>query len=333
MDAREPGRGTSTEGLGLVAGSSEPYSRTVDRLGRQRARALEAFCGSSQETLLQDIVSDRGQQVSLTGGGILHAASSAQGAEELERSGALLSQDGFACRWLERQTVIEGVAGEGLMGGLLQPRECAVHPVQLLELLLARCLDEGVQVRARHRVFDVAVETSGVVVRSEEATFRAEQVVLCLGGQTPLLESALVDHLRPRLGQLLATVPLPEPVVPWSLVVDEGAVQAQQLPDGELVAACWRDPTRRGPWEAICRYLGRLCDERVSHEWLWRVSEPADGLPVVGAMPGRERVKYLVGCVDGGVTLGFGAAQELARWVVEGIPPEAFGVGRFSPTS
>ena len=153
------------------------------------------------------------------------------------------------------------------------------------------------------------------------------------GGASALMESVLVDCMRPRLGQLLATAPLDGRMAPWSLVVEEGAVQAQQQPGGEVVAACWRDAAGRGPWEAIRSHLGRLDDARVSHQWRWRALEPADGLPLVGGLPGSGRVKYVVVCLDGGIALGFGAAQALARWLVDDVDPGWLGVGRLRALS
>ena len=57
---------------------------------------------------------------------------------------------------------------------------------------------------------------------------------------------------------------------------------------------------------------------------------PCDGLPFIGELPGKPRVKYLAGHTGHGFGFGFLAAKKLVDMAVDGDPIGWLGAGRLA---
>ena len=81
----------------------------------------------------------------------------------------------------------------------------------------------------------------------------------------------------------------------------------------------------------IARYaVPGLAGECVKRAWIGREGVAADGLPVVGPLPGIEGA-YVIGCVRGGWTIGLYMGKLLADRMLE-LEPEMplFDPARFA---
>ena len=337
VDARTPGAGASGRNAGMVlAGTADPYSRAVDLMGREKARRIWEFTVQNRDLLLEHILVDREAQVSLQRTGSVHAALSEHELSELTRSADLLNEDGFAVTLLDARTVAESLGTEAFLGGLYDDKALALQPVHLNELVLERALEQGARFMPHHEVFSVTSDEESVSVRSHRATFKAEMAICCTNAYSPLIAAHFNDKVYPTRGQMLVTEPLDEVFVPWPVYADFGYEYFRQLPTGELVAGGWRqhhetaekgysdettEAVQEGLWSFLVATFPQLDGVRVTHRWGGVMGFSADGLPLIGELPGQSRIKYLVGFTGHGFGFAFHAARVLAELVVNGTSP------------
>ena len=114
---------------------------------------------------------------------------------------------------------------------------------------------------------------------------------------------------------------------------------------GEVVAGGWRqhsadaekgysDETtpgiQEGVWEFMQRAVPALQGKRVTHRWAGVMGFSGDGLPFIGDLPSKPRVKYLAGHTGHGFGFGFLAAKKLVDLALEGDPIGWLGAGRLT---
>ena len=59
---------------------------------------------------------------------------------------------------------------------------------------------------------------------------------------------------------------------------------------------------------------------KVTHRWGGVMGFSGDGLPFIGELPGRPRIKFLVGHTGHGLGFSFKAAKVFAEAAVDGAP-------------
>jgi gamma-glutamylputrescine oxidase len=130
-------------------------------------------------------------------------------------------------------------------------------------------------------------------------------------------------------GQVLATAPVRERVIPFPIYARWGYDYLQQLADGRLVVGGRRDvdleaeatreestsPAVQGAIESLVRdLLGHVPE--VTHRWAGLMGFTPDYLPLVGALPGRAGVWVSVGYSGHGNVLGFACGEHVAEAVL-----------------
>lgn len=336
VDAGTPASGASGKSAGmLLLGTADPYSRVADLFGRERAAQIWRFTLDNRQLLLDHVVGDGENDAALrvVRGGTASAAVSEHERTELERSEAFLRDDGLPHELIGVATMREAFPSGAFFGGLRDPAGLTVDPARLTERVLGLATARGATVHPHHQVFRIEEDADGVTVWSSGARFRAEMVLLCANAYSPLLHPHFDGRIYPARGQMLATEPLPGRVTPWGVYADFGYEYFWQLPTGELVAGGWRqkhadaekgysDETtadiQDGLWSFLLRVFPALADVRVTHRWGGVMGFSGDGLPFIGELPGRQRVKYLAGHTGHGLGFSFLAARHLVSLALDG---------------
>jgi len=350
VDSAAVAAGASGKSAGmLLLGTADPYSRVVDLYGRERAKEVWAFTRDCRAALKERVL-DPGDDaaIRLVRTGTVSAAVSEHELTEIRRSGALLNEDGFFHEDLDEATMREAFGSDAFFGGLRDPDGMTVDPARLTERVLDLARERGARVFEHHAVFAIDSGDDGVVVRTSRGTFEAEMVLLCANAYSPLLHPHLGGRVIPARGQMLATEPLPERVVPWGVYCDFGYEYFWQLHTGEVVAGGWRqnaedeekgysdettEAIQDGVWEFMRRAVPALEGKRVTHRWGGVMGFSGDGLPFIGELPGKPRVKYLAGHTGHGFGFGFLAAKKLVETALEGTPIGWLGAGRLTLAS
>jgi glycine/D-amino acid oxidase-like deaminating enzyme len=308
-EARGVGTGASGRNGGFaLRGGAMAYDVAVERFGRTSARA---FWRLTEDGLrrMAELAGDAFRQ-----SGSVRLAADETEAVELRREHDALASDGFAVEWQE--DLPAGVR-ELFPAALVHPPDGALQPARWARRLAALAADAGAEIREHSRV--------------TLADLRAERVVVATDGYGSGLLPVLDGWIRPARAQVLVTEPLPEQRFPRPHYARHGLDYWQQVPDGRLVVGGWRDaeleteltdeeattPGIQRRIEALVRdLLGR--SPRITHRWAGIFGITEDLLPLVGPLPGDERVWLAAGYSGHGNVLALVCGELVAEAIAEG---------------
>ena len=255
-------------------------------------------------------------------------------------------QPGYTVRWLDAAAArrVEPRISDEVLGALSIEGTADVEPYRLV-LALTRAAERlGVSVR-HGRVVGLrrrAAAVTHVVLERDEVA--CDTVVLALGpwsGETtPWLD--LPIEVRPLKGQILR---LEAPGAPIACSVGWGQNYATTKPDGLLWAGTTEEEAgfdeettaaaRDEIGAALVKMLPAMADARVVHQTACLRPVAADGLLLLGRVPGFDRVYMATGAGRKGILLGPAMARAVADLIVTGksrLPLDAFAPGRFAAT-
>jgi gamma-glutamylputrescine oxidase len=306
-EAREIAGGASGRNGGFaLRGGAMPYDVARERLGATRAREYWQLTEQSLDRL-ESLAGDAFRRV----GSLRLAADEAERDALLAEHDALLG-DGFAAEWREGEALREPLRG-AFKAALLHPPDGALQPARWVRRLARSAAEAGAEVREHSRVQSLA-------------QLEADCIVIATDGYTDGLVPELDARIRATRGQVLVTEPLPELLFDRPHYARYGLDYWQQTPDRRLVIGGCRDASLEDEWTAqetvtspvqerleefVLRLLGRL--PRVTHRWagIWGGTE--DELPLVGPLPGQERVWVAAGYSGHGNVLGLASGELVAR--------------------
>jgi D-amino-acid dehydrogenase len=287
------------------------------------ARTLECF----------DALRDAGVEFEAHESGMVVAALTEPGLQEY----ADMLLEGRAAGYAGDVSVLDGAevrqlepaASEAVIGGVAAPAERYVRPETLTAGLAAALRREGVEV------------LEGVEVR-ELAELGADAVVVAAGAWSgPLLAMAGV-RIPMEAAKGYSVTARGEGTAPrHAFYLAEAKVGCSTFGDSVRIAGIFDltgldDRLRRGRVETVTRsaaaYFRDWRPRQVELEWAGLRPYPSDGLPVIGRVPGRERLFVATGHGRLGITLAPVTGELLADVILDGAePPELapFAVDRF----
>jgi gamma-glutamylputrescine oxidase len=348
VDAHDAAAGASGKSGGmLLLGTADPYSRVVDLFGRERAREIWELTRVNRTLLLERVIGDGANDavLRLVRTGTASASVSEHEQSELARSGEMLREDGFPMETLDRAAVQQAVGTNAFFGALRDPSGMTIDPARLTERVLGLATERGAIALPHHEVFRVEDDDDGVTVYTAKAKIRAQMALICANAYSPLIHPHFEGRVYPTRGQMLATEPLPRRITPWGIYADFGYEYFWQVPTGELVAGGWRqhhveaekgysDETTRdvqeGLWSFLLSVFPELAGVRVTHRWGGVMGFSGDGLPFIGEIPSRPRLKYLAGHTGHGLGFSFVGARALVNLALDGEPPGWLGANRLT---
>ena len=323
-EARHVAAGASGRNGGFaLRGGAMPYDRARDKLGAERARLLWQLTESAL-VRLEALAGDTFRRV-----GSLRLAADDGEREQLGHELEALREDGFAATWVdEPRPPLDRL----FRGAILHPCDGALDPASWVRRLADRACAAGAEVVEASRVALAELEAPAVILAADGL----------LGGVGVPELTALV---WPERGQMLATEPLAERLYERPHYARNGFDYWQQLPAGVLVVGGKRDtdiesehtaeeatsPTVQAQLDELATQLvGRL--PRITHRWAGIWGETPDRLPLVGRVPGRNRLWVAGGYSGHGNVLGLACGELVARAIVGEQPGELelFDPARFA---
>jgi glycine/D-amino acid oxidase-like deaminating enzyme len=282
-----------------------PYDRAREWLGASPAHDYWQWTERYLDRM-EELAADALQRT-----GSLRLAADAEERDELRGEFEALREDGFAAEWLEPEHLQPPVRGR-FAAAILHPGDGALHPARLTWQLARRAAEAGVEVRERSRVED-------------PASLAADRVVVATDGYPSGLLGRLEGSIIPTRGQMVATEPLPERLFDRPHYGRHGYDYWQQAPDGSVLAGGFRDadlsseftaeeattPTIQSALETfLTGLLGRA--PRITHRWAGIFGIVPDLMPVVGRVPGSERLWVAGGYSGHGNVLGLACGELVA---------------------
>jgi gamma-glutamylputrescine oxidase len=329
----------------LIAGLAPFHNDAVELWGREYAARAYARTLEAQDEMYA-LAEELGVGDAVRRVGCLRVSSSEEEAEHVRRHVAALGEDGFPGGLLERDELPAALRASAL-NGCLTDHDGSLQPARWI-----RALAEGVE-RAGVRICEGApvsapvnapgegpvelpqrsetMATSGAseaFVLKAGGTVRARHVIVAADGWLPALVPSYAGRVRARRLHMVATEPLPEPIVDRLVYARWGYEYFQQRPDGRVLAGGFGDLdgeasyTDRGDgdpriWDRIARWLREDIgvDARITHRWTGTVGYSEERRPFVGPVPGRPGLWVAGGYSGHGNVPGFLAGQELADMI------------------
>jgi len=305
VDAREVAGGASGRNGGFaLRGGAAPYDVLREAIGAPDA---------AQYWRLTEDAIDRMERLAgdtFTRLGSLRIASDAEERDELRAEYEAMREDGIAADW--RDDLGGPLAGR-FTAALFHPTDGALQPARWVRRLAGLAEDAGVEIVEHRRLG--SVDEAGAPV-----------VVVCTDGYPSGLLGELEGLIVPTRGQVIATEPIPERWYEVPHYGRHGFDYWHQTPDGRIVAGGFRDvsldseftdeeettaPVQTALEEFVASIAGRPL--RVDYRWAGIFGLVLDFLPVVGRVPGDERLWVAGGYSGHGNVLGFLCGDLVAR--------------------
>jgi len=314
FEAREIAGGASGRNGGFaLRGGAPAYDVAREELGAERASGLWMLTERYLDRL-EGLAGD----AFLRTGSLRLAADSAEAAE-LEAEYEALREDGFAVEW--RRDLPDALAGR-FDGAIFHPPDGSLQPARWVRRLAALAAEAGAELREHERVESLD-------------ELDADQVVIATDGYTQGLVAELDAVVQPTRGQVIVTEPLERQVFPCPHYARHGYDYWQQTPEGRLVAGGFRDKAldhehtaEEATTSLIQGYLEEFVSEmlgrrpRIEHRWAGIFGSTADRLPLVGRLPGDDRVWVSVGYSGHGNVMGLACGELVANAIFGAPAPE-----------
>ena len=310
-DGREIAGGASGRNGGFaLRGGAAPYDVTIETIGHDAARS---YWRRTEEAL------DRLE--ALSGDALRRTGSLRLAADDEERDALAveyeaLRADDFAAEWIE-----EPLDGR-FRGAIFHPGDAALQPARWVRRLAVLAAEAGVEIREHNRVESLDDVEAG-------------RVLVATDGYPSGLLGQIEGLIVPTRGQMIATEPLAVRIFDCPHYGRHGFDYWQQTPDGRILAGGFRDfalqseftadeevtPAIQGALESfVADLVGRPV--AVEHRWAGIFGLVLDFLPVVGRVPGEERVWVAGGYSGHGNVLGLLCGELVAQAMLGREAPE-----------
>src|SRR5207302_1270044 len=298
-DSRRIAEGASGRNGGFaLRGGAARYDIARETYGADASRALWQWTEDTLDTM-EELAGD-----ALRRPGSYRLAADAEERENIRAEYEALREDGIAAEWLDEFPRFHGAIHH--LG------DWTIQPARFVRRLAARAGAAGAEFREHSPVEDVDA-------------LDAERVLVATDGYGRALLPELAEALWPARGQVVVSEPLDRVLYDRPHYARQGFDYWQQLPDRRLLLGGFRDvsildeltdveETTPAIQAALERFLGELSngEARISHRWAGIFALTQDMLPLVGRVPGRERLWVSAGYSGHGNVLGFACGELLA---------------------
>jgi glycine/D-amino acid oxidase-like deaminating enzyme len=307
-----PASAEEPRGLGLaLLGPGRPYTRVVRALGRSGARLVWA-AGCENHLRLRAFVDEaRGDCGYALRGSFLLATDRVE-ASELAESEDMLREDGFPGEFLDHYMLETRFDLSGFPGAYWAAEDAEIDGALLLGALAGAAREAGIAF-VPGAVRAVVAEASFVAVEAEDGAVRAGAGLVATDGAAGELLPELRPLLRPAAPGRLRTAALAGAVLPTAVRTADGRVAWQSV--AGTILLCGTGPVEKGSPDQLEAFASRIpVDLASARRWAEPGEVSADGLPLVGRLPGRP---LAVACGFGAFSPGFAFAS--ARWVADAL--------------
>ena len=313
FEAREIAGGASGRNGGFaLRGGAAPYPVLAESIGDEATADLWRWTESELDRLAV-LAGDAFRRT-----GSLRLAVDPEERDELRDEYDALRAAGFAADWRE------GLAAplERYPAALFHPPDGVLQPARLVRRLADRAAAAGVDIREHTRIHTL-----------DDVT--ADTVVVATDGYPSGLLGELEGLIVPTRGQVIATEPIAEMLFEIPHYGRHGFDYWHQRLDGRIVAGGFRDVSLDTEFTAdevttpvVQSALERFVEEhvgrpvRIDYRWAGIFGMVFDFIPVVGRVPGDERLWMAGGYSGHGNVLGFACGRLIARAILGDPDPK-----------
>ena len=323
----------------LLCGVANTYSVAVKSHGRERSRQLWAL-SRDNHALLRTLIERENLDCDYARRGSTTLALSEQEAKALSRSASMLAEDGFRAELLDDTAMARAFPGGGFLAGLHHPDDGELHPVRFVRGLALAAERMGARIFEGTPVSKIVSGPDSVTLETPRGRLSGTMLLLAANAGTARLHPFFDGAIVGMRGQMFATEPCPERILPHPVYVDFGFEYFRQLPDGRLLAG----GGRRASLDTELTYSDRPTEKvqgaiegflhscfpgarglRITHRWAGTMGFSCDELPTVGPVPGSVNTYVAAGYHGHGLGYAVIAAKAVTEMMLDGtssIPSE-----------
>lgn len=310
LEKRGLAAGASGRNGGMIGAGSSMYSES--------GRAVYALTSANLE-MVQGLPEELGVDFELRQPGTLTIATTPEMAEHLQESVVLQRAAGLDVTWLDRgeaQSLMPPLT-DAILGAEYTRRSGHLWPFALVNGFAAAAKRSGATIRtgvAVERLLRSGDRITGVIANGEP--IEADQVVLATNAYTPLILPELpAGAIVPARGQILVTQPVPA-ILPHPFGTNFDKEYGRQTPGGQILCGGFRrldEDEGLGHYEervspavlagiasCLTTLFPKLTEVKVVRAWAGIMGFTADGLPLIGMMPGITGLTVAAGFNGGG---------------------------------
>jgi glycine oxidase len=342
VDRREIGGEASWAAAGMLAPNTE--TDTSDDFHRFGTESLEAYPSFSQALL-----DETGIDIELDRSGTLCLAFSEKEAAELGDAYQKQKQKGVDVECVSSEDIrnIEPTIAHAARQGIFYPNDWQVENRKLLTALRLFAENNEIRIVEQTEVSELVTDDRRIVgALTSAGDFDAGVIVLATGAWTSLIkigDAPMPFSVRPIRGQMIC---FETGLRPLRRVVFSQRGYVVPRADGRVLVGATvedvgfdKDTTLEGIEslrDAALEILPGLADVTITEQWAGLRPFAADGLPVLGELPGLENVFVATAHYRNGILLAPKTAEIMADRIagdVESPYLRSFGVERFSPAA
>jgi glycine/D-amino acid oxidase-like deaminating enzyme len=329
----------------LLRGVASTYSVAIKSHGQERSKLLWTI-SRDNHALIHSLVESEKLDCLYAARGSYTLALSEQEAKALSRSAQALHEDGFPAEYLDDAAVERVFPGGGFLAGLFNPGDGEIHPVRFVRGLARVAERKGACIFERTPVTKLDVGATSAVLETPGGRLSSSMVLLASNAWTGLLHPYFEGAIVGMRGQMLATAPCPQRILPAPVYADFGFEYFRQLPDGRVLAG----GGRRSSLDTELTFADRPTEKvqgavesflhscfpatrglAVTHRWAGIMGFSCDELPNVGPVPGSVNVYAAAGYHGHGLGYAIIAGKAVSEMMLDGktsVPGEIFSPRR-----
>jgi glycine/D-amino acid oxidase-like deaminating enzyme len=321
IDRELPGRGSTTASTSMLLWEIDrPLTRLTEAYGFERA--ARAYHASLLAVIgLKSLVLQLGVSCEMRDKNSLYLAAGSS-SEELLSEHRLRKRAGLPGEFLDHSRLLDGF-GITRAGAIVSPSAADADPMQLAGGLLGIAAARGARIFEGEAVaFDAAARSVGVLLKNDRQ-IEARSVVLATGYVMPDIIHSTIHKVSSSWA--IATIPQPHKIWKGGALIWEDSTnylyarttRAGRIIIGgedseQIVEADARDRLIPEKAEVLAQKLAALwppASEDIEFRWSGTFDNTADGLPLIGPVPGAKGIYAAYGYGGNGITFSFLAAQ------------------------
>jgi glycine/D-amino acid oxidase-like deaminating enzyme len=353
LEGRAVAAGASGRNGGfLLSGTAESYSAAVARFGRAQARRIWEFSTRNHE-IAQELVGELaslGWESGYRQLGSLRIAASESELEEIQASLPLMAEDNLRVERVTRAELPKCLQSD-YFGGVRYPTDGEIQPARFVTGIASLAVRAGAHIYQESPVIGLTTLDSGWRVRTADGSVRCRRVLLATNAWLPAIGAQfgadwLARAITPTRGQMLVTAPVSERLFECPCYADDGFQYWRQLADGRLAVGGWRNrsfateattdetahPGVQSHLDDFVHATLGLAGLPIEQRWAGIMAFSADGLPLVGRIPGVPECYIAGGYTGHGNAYALHATQVVVAQMLGGDHPAAdlFEPSRFA---
>ena len=339
VDRGRPGREASWAAAGMLAPNAE--NEEIDDLYR--------FCDESRQLfpeLAGELLEETGINIELDRTGTLYAAFSDEDLEHIDERFELQKAAGISVNSLSAAEILnaEPAMSPDVRGSLYFPDDWQVENRKLVTALIKYAVDSGIEIIEERPVESLIVDSGTVKgAVAGDGSLLADVTVLATGAWTSLIKIAGKDlpfTVKPIRGQMISYKPV---VRSFRHVVYSPRGYLVPRTDGRILMGAtvedvgFDDTTTvdavRQLCEAAVEIAPFLSSEPVADHWAGLRPYATGGMPVIGTIPGVDRLVVATAHFRNGILLTPITAKVIAEFIVTGKRSRYMGLFGPGPES